>query len=108
MIFEIMFTVSANIVRLKKNDSTPCSATTRRMTLLVTATSDMCDDQREIEKIQIVGLGVLGKIKPADFSVAPFAIIFVRIVDRKDRVDERPRQQDGRDHPQHLGDHLEC
>src|ERR1035437_4389141 len=39
------------------------------------------DDQREIEKIQIVGLVVLGKIKPTDLSVAALAVIFVRIVD---------------------------
>ena len=38
-----MFTVSASTVRLKKNDSTPCSAATRRMTLLVMATSETCE-----------------------------------------------------------------
>src|SRR4029453_15398081 len=35
-----MFTVRARTTRLKKNDKTPCAEATRRMTLLVIATSD--------------------------------------------------------------------
>src|SRR5438270_5070579 len=40
---ETMFTVSASTETLKKNDSTPCKLTTRRITLLVIATSDTCE-----------------------------------------------------------------
>ena len=107
--FEIMFTVSANTVRLKKNDSTPCSADDAPDDLAgdgdVGDLRGHADDQREIEKIAIVGFVVAGKMQPAEFLVAAFAVIFVRIVQRKDRVHERPRQHDGRHGEQHMDDH---
>ena len=38
-----MFTVNASTTRLKKNDKTPWTAVTRRMILLVIATSETCE-----------------------------------------------------------------
>jgi hypothetical protein len=38
-----MFTTSATSVALKKNDTTPCAMTVRRIALAVTATSETCD-----------------------------------------------------------------
>ena len=38
-----MFTVRARSAALKKNDTTPCAATVRRITLLVTPTSETCE-----------------------------------------------------------------
>lgn len=38
-----IFTVSANSVALKMNDTTPWTVTSRRMELAVTATSDTCE-----------------------------------------------------------------
>src|SRR5262245_9963830 len=43
MRFATMFTVSASTTRLKKNDKTPCNDATRRMTLLLIATSETCE-----------------------------------------------------------------
>ena len=41
--FEIVFTVSASTVRLKKNDTALCAAAIRRIDLRVIGTSDTCD-----------------------------------------------------------------
>ncbi len=73
----------------------------RRITLLVIATSETCaghgDDERKIQKVPIVRRLRAGKFQAADLVVAALAIIFVRIMQCKDRVHEQPRQHD-RDH----------
>ena len=75
--------------------------TTRRMTLLVMATSETCaghgDHEGEIQEIPIVRLLLAGEIQAADARVAALAVIFMRVMQREDRVHEQPGQHD-RDH----------
>src|SRR5262249_28893323 len=48
------------------------------------------DHEREVEKIPVVGALVAGKLQAANALVAALAVIFVRVMQREDRVHEQP------------------
>ena len=93
-----MFTVMAMKAVVKKNDSTPCATTIRRIDFCVDRdVRDLerhADDEGEIDEVPVVRLVILGKLQAAH---AAAAVVVVGVVQGEDGVDEDPGQHDGAD-----------